>query len=227
MINAATTEAPRILTTSKAAHPYTNRSVKKRLYADFFGKCYLCEGLLLGSLSVEHLKPKEDFPEDENSWENLFPAHQNCNSQRLKWTDKPYMKNGKPTRWPIEGMLNPRLHDVEARLQQYIDDDGALLFAPVSGDAMAANTAQELNHIHSDRDPWGLALQLRVHRQLRRVEKRIRQLLRAEALGDRKTVQRLRAELSEKLSRKAPYAMLVRSAVIGDSLPRQHEDILD
>lgn len=67
----------------KASGDYKCGDVLERLYADFHGKCYLCESSQLTSINVEHLRPHEGDSALKFAWENLFLSCSHCNNTKL------------------------------------------------------------------------------------------------------------------------------------------------
>lgn len=63
---------------------YSGEDVKKQLYADHEGKCYLCETKVYQNFEIEHLRPKADncFPELIFEWTNLFLVCPHCNGKK-------------------------------------------------------------------------------------------------------------------------------------------------
>lgn len=188
--------------------------VKERLHGDFLGKCYLCEGLVgRASLEVDHRIPKES-PEgdlERFSWNNLFPAHHDCNNRRRR-------------SWPTGGMLFPDrpADELERRLIQHLrrEDTGwrAEFLARDTTDVAATNTASELQHIHGQSGDDGRygkddelreAIYARYIKVLELAYARLRALTThgPDAVETRLAERTLRAALS----RQAPYTMLIRS----------------
>ena len=135
---------------------YDGQDVKDRLDDDFHGKCYLCERFHDQQFTVEHLKPQSAFPDLVCEWNNLFPAHHECNNGRKSWaTHERIVIDGESKAWPIDGMLDPCEDDVEARLVQRLEPTptgSRVQFAPVDpNDLPAKNTAAELDHLHNGR----------------------------------------------------------------------------
>lgn len=120
----------------------THEAVKEALIEDLHGKCYLCERKQ-PITEVEHFRPRAEFPELRDDWDNLFLA---C----------PHSCNQRRGAWPEGGLIHPSIADIEARLHQVATqpDNNTLMdvdFRPVErGDLEAANTARVLRHIHDE-----------------------------------------------------------------------------
>jgi hypothetical protein len=128
-----------------AKRNWDGEDVKQRLLADFLGKCYLTEELLLrGNFEIDHFCPQaqDQFPELKFEWANLFPASPQANLRRRR-------------KWPEGGLLDPSAgEDVEGRLLQWLDEDRNPRFIPRdSNDSAAANSADELDHLHNHSNP--------------------------------------------------------------------------
>ena len=188
--------APRSL--SAGTH-YDGADVREALFRDARAKCYLCEQIVSqSSLQIDHLQPQGQYPSRRCDWKNLFCSCPKCNNKRKKG-------------WPDGGLLAPDSDDVEARLQQEIGDDGAVLFlARDPADTTARNTASELMRLHGSEDPVLrkdienalLKCLLRAY-QLRQ---ELRKMSKHEEGWQRKT-----AELRRILGRSAPFTALLRS----------------
>ena len=122
---------------------WSEDDVKEQLWEDFHGKCYLTEmPVSVESLSVDHFRPRAEFPTLTFDWCNLFPVDRNANERR-------------PKKWPKEGLLDPSAgENVEQRLQQYLDENHQPHFCAVDPtDLPAVNTAIQLEHLHNDKKP--------------------------------------------------------------------------
>lgn len=132
-------ESPASLATGRYGGP----DVVEALLRDFLGKCYLCEAQISRrAMSVDHRKPKAQFPELTCSWENLFPTCRTCNECRRR-------------NYPTDGLLDPATDAIESRLEQTLrpseptGDERPQFRATDPADAPAAATARELDHIHN------------------------------------------------------------------------------
>lgn len=192
---------------------WTGDDVRERLADDFHGKCYLCEGVLQRGWQVDHLRPRSAFPELAYAWSNLYPACGICNQRRLQWGTRGIHVDGEAKPWPVEGMLEPAANDdVAGRLRQWIEfgvgvADIAAHFEPTTPtDGPAANTAEELRHLHGG--------QIEDARRLRAlIQDRARILLErlvALQLGSESGRPKRLAELRLMLSDKAPYSGVLR-----------------
>lgn len=138
------------------ARAYADVSVREALEEDLHGKCYLCERSRPG-LEIEHLRPQVHFHELRNEWNNLFLAcNASCNQRRIRWEARAEaeLRDGRPIRWPIGGMLNPSTDDIERRIIQHHELVGSDVLVTFSArdpeDLAAVNTAIELQFIHDD-----------------------------------------------------------------------------
>lgn len=61
---------------------YDGQDVLEQLYADYHGKCYLCEMKVRQFYEVEHFKSKEHYPALEYDWTNLLLSDRYCNGKR-------------------------------------------------------------------------------------------------------------------------------------------------
>lgn len=177
---------------------WRGEDVKSRLRQDFLRKCYLCEGPLGRNFDVEHRHPRSAGGE-EYDWNNLFPAHHDCNI-------------GRPA-YPAGGLLSPG-DGVERRLRQWLDDEHLPRFrAQEDEDVEAANTATELDHIHHSSTDAASDLRHAIRGQLARVLERANRLLllRSTRRGDTAEAHDLEHELRYQLSRRAPYSVLIRN----------------
>lgn len=204
---------------SLASGRYDGLDVRRALHAAFLGKCYLCETPIgTGTLEIDHRKPKakDQFPELECEWTNLFPTCRThgCNGRREK-------------KYPEGGLLDPSAgDDVENRLRQALE-------APISGvlnadvrcsfcavrrdDKAALNTAVELDRIHNGTGSSEKAqetaqdlLSAITEHIANNVAGRVQEFVQlAPNASERRNV--LKLELRKYFSRQAPYTMLVRS----------------
>lgn len=186
---------------------YSEDDVRDQLYADFLGKCYLCESLVArGSFEVEHRQPKNDGG-GEYDWINLFPACRTCNGAR-------------PRKYPPGGLLNPGEHnDLEQRILQWMSKVGGRElpeFRSTSpSDERAKNTARELHLIHREKDQRSTDLCSAIDRHLAEVRHKALEVYDAHARhGSASSAYVMaRAEMQRLVSREAPYSALVRSCV--------------
>ena len=201
MINARrSAEAPRSLA---AGTRYNARDVVDALRRDFLGKCYLCEmHISVREHSVDHRRPKAQFPDLKFAWTNLFPSCRDCNERRPAF--------------PPEGLLDPTCDDVEARLDQTTRTDPrhnteAPCFAAIDpADACAVATARELTHLHNNKSDKAADLRAAINQRVDEILERVRDF-RAHGSETRGPV---RAAWEEQLhlnfSRRAPFTALVR-----------------
>ena len=200
---------------------YDGADVRDQLREDFLGKCYLCEGLLLEMFEIDHFRPRADFPELRKHWPNLFPAHgETCNRRRLRWGERGVVVNGRRCAFPVGGLLDcANGEDVEGRLLQWLDHDGvrglrAHFRARSPDDTPAANTAEELRHIHDPKERGGKEISALINAQYIRASEKYGELVKAWDAADRALndagVARLAEELRVLLARDAPYSTLIR-----------------
>lgn len=92
---------------SVECNKYDDEDVRKTLYTDQDGKCYLCEQKTGKSFEIEHLKAKAEgfYPELKFTWSNLFLA---C----------PYCNGRKPNH--LVNLPNPVEHNIEDLIEQCI-----------------------------------------------------------------------------------------------------------
>lgn len=163
----------------EAKSSYSGADVQAALRSDFLGKCYLCERKLSGALQVEHLKPKTGaFQHLEFDWNNLYPS-ESCNQSRKTW--QAAQRIDPDTAYPAGGLLDPTdpTSDPMDRLVQRIAvaslppiDANELQFefrARDPADAPAANTASELQAIHSSPKSNGVTLRSEIYARWTRV----------------------------------------------------------
>jgi hypothetical protein len=203
---------------------YDGEDVVAALYADFLGKCYLCETKVQpGTFTIDHRKPQGErqFPALRCAWTNLFPTcnTHRCNERRRKL-------------YPDEGLLDPGSgHRVEERVAQRLERPSAVLAsararfvfeAVQKDDAAAVNTAEELARIHdgtgasppAQRTAGALRGAILLHVEL--IARKLVELHGAE--GDQREART--RELAALFSRRAPYTMLVRSCFAGSPVAR-------
>ena len=86
--------------------------VVETLHQMQYGKCCYCERKINKTghdQAIEHYKPKSEFPELENTWENLLQACSCCNGDKL--AKFPTDENGLPLLIdPSESNINPEDH---------------------------------------------------------------------------------------------------------------------
>lgn len=186
-----------------AGTKYNGRDVVDTLLRDFLGKCYLCEiHITVREHSVDHRRPRAQFPELLCAWANLFPSCRDCNERRPKT--------------PSGGLLDPTCDDVEARLAQttQVNAGGTAevpwFAARDPADALAVATAAELNHLHNSRSPKAAELRSAI---TARVDEVLQHMLDFLTHGS-STRGPVRAAWEEPLrhdfSRRAPFTALVR-----------------
>ena len=100
---AKTNTVPRSLLLTKS---YDGEDVKRQLFTDQHGKCYLCERKVTTDFQIEHLKSQENYPMLKNEWTNLLLSCDYCNPK-------------KGNRFDV--ILNPLECNIEEMIEQYID----------------------------------------------------------------------------------------------------------
>lgn len=192
---------------------WTGDDVRERLAEDFHGKCYLCEGVLQRGWQVDHLRPRSAFPALTYVWTNLYPACGSCNQRRLQWGARRILVDGEAKPWPVEGMLEPAAgDDIAGRLLQWIVfgvgvGDISVHFEPtMPTDGPAANTAEELRHLHRGHLEDARRLRALIQDRARILLERLVALHCGPEAARPKRV----AELRLMLSSKAPYSGVLR-----------------
>ncbi|MCG8417357.1 MAG: hypothetical protein MJE77_05370 [Proteobacteria bacterium] len=216
-------EPPQSLRTTRS---YSGKDVRDRLDRDFFGKCYLCEGATGGNFQIDHLRPKESFPDLVQDWANLFPAHgDSCNQRRIQWGKRGVSgPQGRLRNWPEGGLLDCTRDDIEARLLQWFEiaiNDIQVHFEPrVASDTPARNTAEELDYIHNDDSKSGArVIRNAIRYQFDIVQRKLNEVMRAHIDGRQDDFIRASAQFKNLVAKKAPYSALIRAAI--------HEQIPD
>jgi hypothetical protein len=186
-----------------AGTKYNGRDVVDTLLRDFLGKCYLCEiHITVREHSVDHRRPRAQFPELVCAWANLFPSCRDCNERRPKI--------------PSGGLLDPTRDDVEARLAQttQVNAGGTAevpwFAAREPADALAVATAAELNHLHNSRSVKAAELRSAI---TARIDEVLQHILDFHTHGSstRGPVRTVWEEpLRHDFSRRAPFTALVR-----------------
>ena len=202
MINALRSiDAPASLAAGKK---YNGQDVVDALRRDFLGKCYLCESpLSIRAHSVDHRRPRAEFPDLVFVWANLFPSCRDCNERRPAY--------------PAEGLLDPTTEDVETRLRQILRRDESNMadmpafHASDPGDPCAAATARELHHIHNSRSVKAAELRAAINERVDEILERLLEL-QSHAGATRGPVRAaLEHPLRADFSRRSPFTALVRS----------------
>jgi hypothetical protein len=171
---------------------------------------------MLGTFEVEHRKQKVEFASETYIWENLFPACNEfgCNGRREK-------------SYPVGGLLNPG-EGVESRVVQQIErtvstslraggNCDVVFYAVDPADAPATNTAIELDRIHNATGSAAVekAMSLR-HEILQHVVAIAPEIhdydrMVKDPKVDMSLLVRQKRIVERLVSRRAPYAMLIRS----------------
>jgi len=71
--------------------PWRATDIVEALKRDAAGKCMYCEGLIddVSYAAVEHIRPKDSFPEQVLDWENLGLVCPRCNTNKSNyWSDR-------------------------------------------------------------------------------------------------------------------------------------------
>ncbi|AUX30535.1 MULTISPECIES: HNH endonuclease [Sorangium] len=219
------TEAPASLREGKS---HTGADVLEALHCVFLGKCYLCETpVALGTFEVDHRRPRADerFAHLICAWDNLFPtcATFDCNQRRRK-------------SYPNGGLLDPG-QGVELRILQRIDGVVSVSLrksgtvdivfrAADPNDLAAVNTAEELDRIHNGTRSSAIhkvnALRRAILEHVSSVNMEVYRLVSVSAspTADPAVLDEQRRRVQALVSRRAPYAMLVRSVFASLDLVR-------
>jgi hypothetical protein len=198
---------------------YAGWDVLEALHAAFLEKCYLCETCVsVGTFQVDHRKPKGDarFEHLEHAWENLFPVCNEfgCNQRRTQT----YPEGGMLS--PGDGVERRVIQKIEGSVSPSLRKGGAVDFVFLAADPAeiaAVNTAQELDRIHngtgSSAAHKAAALRLAILDHVVSVTGEIVQYLALAATpgADAGIIAERRRCVQRLVSRRAPYAMLVRS----------------
>ncbi|XXY47443.1 hypothetical protein WME91_46320 [Sorangium sp. So ce269] len=218
-------EAPASLGEGKRC---TGADVLEALHHVFLGKCYLCETpIAVGTFEVDHRRPRSDqrFTHLICAWDNLFPTCTtfDCNQRRRK-------------RYPDGGLLDPG-QGVEHRILQRIEGAVSISLrkagtvdivfrATEPADSAAVNTAEELDRIHNGTHSSAAlkadALRLAILEHVSSVSLEVYRLvsLSAGPTLERAVLDDQRQRVQALVSRRAPYAMLVRSVFASLELVR-------
>ncbi len=218
-----TTRTPSPPKSLKSKTTYKAQDVCEQLREDFYGKCYLCEREIGAEIQVEHLRPKAGYPHLEFEWTNLFPAC-TCNQRRLKWSGRSETDaTGKPTGFPIGGMLDPAVDKIEERLIQRpvigvsVQESRVEFFAGDKNDLAACNTAEELNAIHNQgKTGHVLRLKEQIRNHVAFIYKKMSEYLEAITIKDENLIAELTREISFWTKPSAPFAGLVRGMLRRD-----------
>lgn len=85
---------------------YNGEDVKKQLYADHYGKCYLCERKVSTGFHIEHLRSRTNNPTMICNWENLYLSCTYCNGRKSANYDN---------------ILNPSTSNIEEQIYHLLD----------------------------------------------------------------------------------------------------------
>lgn len=119
---------------------YSSDSVKRVLFEDQKGKCYLCERETGPDIATEHLRSQSRHPELVNDWNNLFLSCSYCNSKKLN---------------SFDDILDPSTNDVECEIFHFFDSSsGQFVFhATNPQNASASLTAILLGRLFNGTHP--------------------------------------------------------------------------
>lgn len=92
--------------TELAEKGYGANSVQATILTDQDDKCYLCERKRTTDFQVEHLQSRDNCPEKENCWDNLYIACGYCNQKKSN---------------NFDDICNPSKTDIECEIAQKID----------------------------------------------------------------------------------------------------------
>jgi uncharacterized protein (TIGR02646 family) len=126
MIRVKKTDAPPASLTKTDCNSYNGEDVREMLYADQYGKCYLCEQKTTKSFEIEHLRSKAEgfFPHLKYKWTNLFLACPYCNGRKPnQFTELP-----DPSTTNIEEVIEQRISfpDNKIELKTHQTDIGTI-----------------------------------------------------------------------------------------------------
>lgn len=201
---------------SLAGGSYSGTDVLEALHATFLGKCYLCESPIeLGTFQVDHRKPRSDerFTDLACAWSNLFPT---CNEHEYN--------QRREKKYPDGGLLDPG-EGVETRIIQRLEWAASTVLrkagttdfvfrAANAADAAAANTARELDRVHNATGSTAVlkasALRMKILAHVTAVTPHVHALV-TRCPAERHTLEESAHLVEASVSRRAPYAMLVRS----------------
>ena len=76
-----------------------NRETRRRLFAASGHRCAFCDGLMkiTSKATIEHFRPKSQFPNLKALWSNLFPCCDQCHSAKLEKFDEALLKPDEPS----------------------------------------------------------------------------------------------------------------------------------
>jgi len=135
MINIQRSEAP------KHKFKYNDVDIKDKIRNDFFELCYICEEYVPVDFQIDHFFPKNNFPELENDWNNLFFCCPKCNEERPRDINTA----GKE-------VLNNCKDDVEKKIGlkfEKIKTGTRIQITPNAKDIKTKNTVKLLNRIYN------------------------------------------------------------------------------
>lgn len=112
---------------------YNGEDVKRQLFADQYGKCYLCERKVTTDFQIDHLKSQENYPELKTEWTNLLLSCDYCNPKKGSRFDN---------------ILNPLDCNIEEIIKQVIDfKSKTVMFESDNKSEQTINTISLLNNI--------------------------------------------------------------------------------
>lgn len=118
---------------------YGADSVQAAILADQDDKCYLCERKRSTDFQVEHLQSRDNCPEKENCWENLFVACGYCNQKKSN---------------SFDDICNPSRTDVECEMSQKVDFSvNRVLFKVQKTNGSLNRTAALLSRLYNGTRP--------------------------------------------------------------------------
>jgi hypothetical protein len=201
-----------------AAKRYDGEDVLDALHVTFLGKCYLCETEVeVGTFEVDHRKPQGEprFSHLAHAWENLYPAckQHGCNQRRGRHPEGDLVDPGQG----VERRVAQRILGSVSPCLGKAANAGLVFGATDPADTAAESTAAELDRIHnagdSRRPQASRALRMRIQEHLIGILPGILDYVRlaTHPAPDRDDLESRRRWVSERVSRRAPYCMLVRS----------------
>jgi hypothetical protein len=122
-----------------ASKGYGANSVQVAILTDQDDKCYLCERKRSTDFQVDHLQSRNNCPEKENCWDNLFIACGYCN---LKKSNN------------FDDICNPSQMDIECEITQKIDfSTNRVLFKARTTNGSLDRTAELLSRLYNGTRP--------------------------------------------------------------------------
>lgn len=117
---------------------YDGEDVQVALNQDQLQKCYLCERKRVTDYEIEHLRSRDNYPEKEQEWTNLFLGCGYCNRRKSATYDD---------------ILDPANYNVEEIIEQRMDCAAKkAIFSTAHKDLSSQKTVELLNRIHNGKN---------------------------------------------------------------------------